>query len=64
MNKEPKYNLPLTENEKHLIINALYLASEIHDAINHPYVSKRMKKLAYRLTQLDKEINNGKEETT
>ena len=55
MNKEPKYNLPLTENEKELIINSLYLASTIHEFFNHPYVSNRMEKLANRILHLNKD---------
>ena len=59
MNKEPKYFLFLTENEKDLIINSLYLGSEMHDFFNHPYVSKRMSNLADRITKLIKqEIKN------
>ena len=60
MNKEPKYVLFLTENEKDLIINSLYLGSEIHEFFNHRTVSNRMSNLADRITKLIKqEINNG-----
>lgn len=58
MNKEPKYNLQLTENDKDIIINALYLGSQIHESINHPYVSKRMLKLADKLAHLKENEND------
>lgn len=61
MNKDPKYVLLLTENEKDLLINALYLGSSIHKNINHPYVSNRMSKLADKISKLSNPLVNCKD---
>ena len=59
MKKNPEYILSLTENERDLIGNALYLGSAIHENINHPYVADRMLKLAGRIANLQKqEVKN------